>query len=182
MNRYDVEHVVTAHPRMSRADWEKAYANAWSAYYSREHIERMMRRAGAMDAGISRLASMAFWFSSMVAIENVHPLQSGIFRFKYRRDRRPTLPIEPIWRFYPRYAREIATKSKLYFKHWWWIDKLRRGIRKDPNRLNYIDVALTPVDEHDTENLQLFTHSHAAQAAVQHARKIKQLTSPRSAA
>ncbi len=179
MNLYDVEHVVTAHPHMSRAEWEKTYANAWSIYYSREHIERMLRRAGAQNGGISRLASMVFLFSSMVAIEKVHPLQSGIVRLKYRRDRRPTMPIEPVWRFYPQFAFETATKLARYAKQWMWIDKLRRDIRNDPNRQSYIDTAITPVDEHDAENMQLLTHSLAAQAAVQHARKIKELTSAR---
>jgi len=183
MNRYDLEHVVTAHPRMSREDWQKVYETAWTTYYSREHIERVMRRAAAMDAGVSRVASMLFWFSSSVAIENVHPLQAGIIRLKYRRDRRPTSTIEPAWRFYPKFALELATKLVRFGLLWLAIDRLRREIRSDPNRLSYRDVALAPSDEHDSENLQLLTHSKAAQAAVVHLRKVKELTaSARSSA
>ena len=141
-----------------------------------EHIERVMRRAAAMDAGVSRVASMLFWFASAVAVEKVHPLQCGIVRLKSRRDRRPTLPIEPVWRFYPAFALEFVTKLARHGRLWFAIDRLRRSIRTDPNRHAYSDLALTPSDENDSENMQLLTHSKAAQAAVVHVRKVRDLT------
>src|SRR6478736_7562373 len=55
MNCYDVEHVVTAHPRMTRAQWEQAYLDVWKLYYSPDHMERLLRRAGATHIGVSRL-------------------------------------------------------------------------------------------------------------------------------
>jgi len=182
LNRYDLEHVVTTHPKMSREQWEQVYRSVWDIYYSREHVERIMRRAAATGGGISRLASMIFLFSSMVAIERVHPLQGGIIRIKRRTDRRSSLPLVPAWRFYPMLAVEVASKLARSLKHWLWIDALRRQIRKDPNRLAYRDTAITPVDEHDTEHLELFTHSAAAQAAVDHIRKVKELTTVKSVA
>ena len=154
----------------------------WDIYYSREHVERILRRAAATGGGISRLASMIFLFSSMVAIEKVHPLQGGIIRIKRRTDRRPSLPLVPAWQFYPMLAVEVATKLYRTLKHWLWIDALRRQVRKDPNRLAFRDTAITPVDEHDTEELALFTHSAAAQAAVDHVRKVKDLTTVKSVA
>ena len=94
----------------------------------------MLRRAAATGGGISRLASMIFLFSSMVTIEKVHPLQGGIIRIKRRTDRRPSLPLVPVWRFYPMLTVEDATKLCAGSRHWIWIDALRREIRKDPNR------------------------------------------------
>jgi hypothetical protein len=182
LNRYDLEHVVTAHSNMSRADWQGAYQTAWETYYTPEHVERMLRRAAATGGGISRLASMIYLFSSMVMIEKVHPLQGGILRLKRRTDRRPELPLEPVWSFYPKLTIEVTRKLVQSVRHWMWIDALRRKVRNDPARLNYMDTAITPVDEHDTEELELFTHSQAAQDAVQHARKIKQLTTVKSVA
>ena len=35
MNRYDVEHVTTAHPRMTTQEWQGIYDRAWHLYYSR---------------------------------------------------------------------------------------------------------------------------------------------------
>ena len=51
MNKYDLEHVVTGHPTMSKAEWERAYRLAWETYYTPEHMETVMRRAVA--TGIS---------------------------------------------------------------------------------------------------------------------------------
>jgi hypothetical protein len=181
MNRYDVEHVVTAHPRMTREQWEALYQSAWRSYYSREHIERLLRRAAATGVSVSRLATMIFGFSCAFEIEGVHPLQSGIFRLKFRTDRRPGLPIEPIWRFYPRYAAETVRKYVKYFRQWRLVDGLRQSIRRDPARLDYRDEALAPVEAGDTETLALFTHNEAARSAVQHARKIKELTAKAAA-
>ncbi len=181
MNRYDIEHVVTAHPKMTRAQWEAIYRQAWKLYYSPEHIERLLRRAAATGIGVSRLATMIFGFSCAVEIENIHPLQSGIFRLKYRTDRRPGLPIEPAWSFYPRFFADAARKYVRYYRQWRLIDGLRQRIRKDPARANYRDQALAPVDAADTESLALFTHNEGARAAVQHARKIKELTAGASA-
>ena len=47
MNKYDLEHACTAHPRMSKEDWQQAYADAWTRYYTDEHVETIMRRAVA---------------------------------------------------------------------------------------------------------------------------------------
>ncbi|MGO3931893.1 B12-binding domain-containing radical SAM protein [Rhodopseudomonas pseudopalustris] len=182
LNRFDIEHAVTAHPKMTRAQWQDAYFNAWDLYYSAEHIERLLRRAGATNSGVSRLAAMIYLFSSMVKIEKVHPLQGGIVRLKYRADRRPTLQLESPLLFYPRLVAENARKLAQNVRHWFWIDGLRRKVRDDPNRLSYTDTAITPVDAHDVEELELFTHSQAAQDAVEHIRKIKQLTTVKSVA
>jgi hypothetical protein len=181
MNRYDAEHVVTAHPRMTRAQWEEAYRTAWTRYYSPEHIERLLRRAAATGGSVSRLATMIFGFAAGVTIEGIHPLQCGILRLKFRKDRRPELPIEPVWRFYPALAAETLHKCVKYFRLWRTIERLRLSIRKDPARASYTDQALAPVDAAETETLALFTHNEGARSAVQHARKIKELTAKASA-
>jgi len=177
MNRYDVEHIVTAHPKMTRPQWEQVYRDAWKLYYSPAHIERLLRRAAASGIGVSRLATMIFAFSSIVEIENVHPLQGGILRLKFRADRRPGFALEPAWRFYPRFVAETVSKQVRYFRKWLIVERLRRRIRKDPARADYRDPALAPVDVADTETLELFTHNEGARSAVRHARRIKELTS-----
>jgi hypothetical protein len=180
MNGYDLEHVLTDHPKMTRAQWKDIYRKAWKLYYSPEHIERLLRRAVASGIGPSRLATMLAGFASIVEIEGLHPLQSGIVRLKYRTDRRPGLPIEPAWRFYPRFAAETVRKHIRYLGIWLSIDRLRRKVQKDPDRANYRDQALAPVDAAETESLALFTHNEGARAAVQHARKIKELTAAKA--
>jgi hypothetical protein len=111
-----------------------------------------------------------------VPLENVHPLQCGFFRLKRRRDRRPTFPIEPAWQFYPKYITDIIRKNISYLKRGLAIHKMKRRILKDPKRNSYMDDALKPVSMQDTEVLALFTHSETARKAVQHTRKVAELT------
>ena len=47
MNKYDLEHVTTGHPRMSPDQWKKAYRDAYKRYYSDEHVETILKRAAA---------------------------------------------------------------------------------------------------------------------------------------
>ena len=102
---------------------------------------------------------------SAIHLEKIHPLESGLFRLKFRRDRRPGLPIEPFWKFYPIYTIESIVKmvrlAALYFR----LRRMYLRIKKDPERFNYTDLALTPVTDHDVEDLEMF-HNAAAQAFV----------------
>jgi hypothetical protein len=175
-NKYDAEHVCTAHPNMTREEWEEVYRKAWDMYYSPEHIETILRRGAATGTPMSNLADMLLLFSAAVPLENVHPLQCGFFRLKRRRDRRPTFPIEPAWQFYPKYVTDIIRKNISYVKRGLAIHKMKRRILKDPKRNSYMDDALKPVSMQDTEVLALFTHSETARKAVQHTRKVAELT------
>ena len=67
-------------------------------------------------APASNAILFATWFNGAIDIEEIHPLESGLFRFKFRRDRRPGLPIEPRWKFYPKYAVESVVKMGRWFK------------------------------------------------------------------
>jgi len=110
----------------------------------------------------------------------VHPLQGGALRRKYRRDRRPGFPVEPIWSFYPKFAWDFAAKLVRAVRLLLWISRTTRRIQRDPNRHLYKDQALNPVCDDETERLELFTHSDAARQAVEHAHKIAHLTGARS--
>src|SRR5262249_48805268 len=118
MNGYDLEHVLMDHPKMTRPQWKETYRKAWQLYHSPEHNERPLRRGSVGGIGPSRLATMIAAFSSFTEIENLHPLQGGILRLKYRRDRRPGLPIESVWRFYPGLAVETVRKHVDYLRLW----------------------------------------------------------------
>jgi hypothetical protein len=125
---------------------------------------------------MSRLTAFLYMFSSSVPIEGVHPLQGGLLRRKYRLDRRPGMPIEPAWSFYPKLAAEFAVKSARAVRLALWLSMTMRRIKKDPNRLAYTDLALTPVTDDEEDRLALFTHTDIARNAVEHARKVSYLT------
>src|SRR6185312_11508304 len=176
MNKYDLEQVVTAHQRMSAEQWNGIYRAAWDIYYTPEHMRTIMRRAAAFDLGLSHLQGLLFMFSKAVAIENLHPVQGGIWRRKYRLDRRYGLPIEPAWRFYPKAAWEVVRKVAFMARYWLQLDLMRRAVQSDPDKRAYMDAALQPVDEHDVETLAMFTHNEGARSEVARTKRIHDLT------
>jgi radical SAM superfamily enzyme YgiQ (UPF0313 family) len=175
LNKYDLEHALTPHANMTKAAWEKLYRDAWTIYYTPEHIETILRRARAYGINILRLAQIILWFAQSLTIEKVHPLQGGFVRLKNRHERRPELPVEPVWRFYPRVAWEFAVKHARVAAAAWSIFRIYRRVAKSAS-VPYTDQAMTPVTDDETQTFELFTHNKSAREAVDHARKVKQLT------
>ena len=66
MNKYDLEHAVTAHPKMSKAEWEAIYHEAWELYYSPAHMETIMRRAAAVGTSPGKALFLLIWFWAAV--------------------------------------------------------------------------------------------------------------------
>jgi radical SAM superfamily enzyme YgiQ (UPF0313 family) len=177
LNKYDVEHVVTGHSKMSQQEWEGIYVEAWKIYYTPEHLKTILRRAAVFDIGISHLAGLLCIFAKTALIEKVHPLQSGLFRRKYRLDRRSGMPIEPVWMFYPKRVWEIVSKHARVAWEFYQIDVMRRRILKDPARHDYFDAALAPVTDDETDTMELFNHNEGARNEVVRVHKIAELTS-----
>jgi Radical SAM superfamily len=171
LNKYDLEHVTTTHPLMSKAEWEGVYQQAWRSYYSPAHIETMMRRAATTRRGLGNLIFLILWFYSSITIEHVHPLQGGYFRRKCRRDRRPGLPIVNPFVFYPRYATEVIAKHVRLLRLWLRLRRIAKRVLSDPDRARYADDALAPVADDELDRLELFTASAGAKNAVAKARK-----------
>jgi radical SAM superfamily enzyme YgiQ (UPF0313 family) len=165
LNKYDLNHVCTAHSKMSKEEWEHAYITAWKTYYTFEHIETILRRLVAKKGRASNAIILMMWFMSSIHLEGVHPLEGGVFRLKYRRDRRPGLPLESPLIFYPRYWTECLVKLSRLALLYGRIRRIYARIKKDPDRMNYMDVALTPVTDHDVEDLEMF-HTPSAPAFV----------------
>jgi hypothetical protein len=145
LNKYDLNHATTAHPLMSQAEWEGIYQEAWDAYYSDEHIERILRRAAATKNSVGKTLFIVNWFLGSTRIERIHPLECGFVRRKFRRDRRPGLPRESVFSFYPRYWTETVTKQLRWVWLWGRQYRLYHAIKNDPNRRSFMDDALTPV-------------------------------------
>ena len=89
LNIYDVEHVCTAHPKMSKQEWEDIYREAWSLYYTPKHMKTLLRRAVATGVPMGSLVKVLVTFATTVRLENVHPLQSGILRSSVRLNAAP---------------------------------------------------------------------------------------------
>ena len=166
MNKYDSEHVTTAHQRMTAEQWTSIYERAWHLYYSPAHIETLLRRAAAGRVSTRRVAEHTFYFFATVAYEQVHPLQGGLFRRKRRNFRRSGLPREnpmlfPVRRVWEMVATYVPTLLLL-----WKIQRLRRRIERDPLRTSYSDLAIAPVSGACDEDLELYRTSDSARQAV----------------
>ena len=165
--------------RRTCEQWSEAYRAAWQRYYTNEHIETILKRVASVGANASNALFLITWFKGSIDFEHIHPLESGFMRKKSRLDRRPTLPAEPVWRFYPRYWTEIATVQ--------WVSlylRLRRkylAIKHDPNRTAYTDLAMTPVSDDEAETHELF-QTDVAKAFIGHQQHVKSVQAGAEAA
>lgn len=175
LNKYDLNHVTTGHDVMSREEWEDAYRVAWDTFYTEEHCVTLLKRARASGLHVGKIVGTIVWFYGSVLWEGVHPLESGFFRLKYRKDRRPGLPIENPLVFYPRYLANLGLKTwrlaRLYYKY----HPLRRKLDADSSAQDYTDTALLPANDSDLTHLEMFDATDAARdAAAKAQRKIRQ--------
>src|SRR5271169_2306942 len=173
LNKFDLEHVVCDHPRMSRQQWQEAYRQAWRTYYTEDHIKTVIRRAAAGGPRVDAVAYLMVWFWASWEFYNIYPLESGFIRRKSRLDRRPGLPIESALTFYPRYFADLIVKhakiARMFAKIYWTARKLQR----DPNARNYTDAALRESSA-DYDSLEMFQLSESARAAGAKAKRLKE--------
>ena len=175
LNKYDIEHACTAHPKMTTAEWQKAYRDAWELYYSPKHLETLLRRGMAMGAPMLNLAKYLLTFSTTDRLEGVHPLQGGILRLKHPSERRPGLPRESAIVFWPRFVWETLRKHAILAREMLRLLRLVHAIKRDPASRFYTDLALTPGGD-DEESLDLLTKTTGVAAAMAHAKKVAELT------
>ena len=177
LNRYDVEHVCTAHPKMTKTEWEGIYREAWSLYYTPEHMATILRRAAATGIPMNRLIKALVPFATTAHLENVHPLQGGLLRLKRRSERRPGLPRENIAIFWLRFAWETLYKHVILASTIGRLLLLKTAISRDPYAKAYRDQSLMPVADDEEITLDLLTKTTGASAAVAHLKKVAELTS-----
>jgi hypothetical protein len=169
MNRYDVAHVTTRHPKMSDEELLGIYNRAWSLYYSPEHVETVLRRAKSWGYDPHNMMWKLFTFHAPPLLEGVHPLEGGIFRRKYRRDRRPGMPRENPFTFYARYGWEILVKHVRFARMYWQYRQTLKRVQGDPRP--YTDTAMTPVQASDVDALELFKTTQGARTAADKQRR-----------
>ncbi|NVO16500.1 MAG: radical SAM protein [Rhodoplanes sp.] len=175
LNAYDTEHVCTAHGKMSRAEWEAIYREAWTLYYTPAHMATLLRRTAATGGPVGSLVKILIMFAMAVRLDNVHPLQGGLLRLKHPTERRPGLPRVPAWRFWPAFVLgTIGRQARLIGAIVRWT-VVATMISRSATAKTYTDQAITAVPD-DEESSDLLTKTSGAQAAVAHVRKVAALT------
>lgn len=174
LNKYDLNHDVTGHPIMSREEWRETYRSAWETYYTDDHVETVLRRAIATGTSAGKTMFFIVWFKGCLGIEKIHPLEGGFFRRKNRKNRRSGMSLEnPLW-FYTQYFAESLRKQFTWISLYTRMRLIYRRVKRDPDRLNYMDLALEPVTDHEEER-ELF-QTEAAQDYLEKAHRIERLT------
>jgi hypothetical protein len=167
LNKYDLNHRVTHHGKMSDAEWEDAYRSAWKAYYTDDHVKTVMRRSAVHGLrSIKSLTSKLLMFHLMTKYEGVHPLEGGALRLKFRKDRRPGMKLENPLIFYPRYAFGTLCKALGY---WLTIRKFKRfqeEVVSAPDRALYTDLAVAVGGEQEFEDMALYHATTGGEAAL----------------
>lgn len=170
LNKYDLNHAVTGHGKMSKADWEAVYLKAWETYYTDDHIETILRRAVASRTSPGKTMFLITWFKGCISIEKIHPLEGGWLRMKCRRNRRSGLPRENPLAFYPKYFVTSLFKQLKWLSLYLRLRLIYRKVRNDPKKLEYMDLALEPVRDDETETREMFQ----SETAQQYVNRVKQ--------
>ena len=128
-NNFDAFHTTVPHPRMSAGEWQRAYRDAWTEFYSFEQMRRTLLRQNPHTYwGV--LKNLLWYRAGM--IERAHPMVTGFFRMKHRTSRRLSFPVEGRLAFGRRRAREISYVVREYGKLYlemqelWLTTRIRR--------------------------------------------------------
>ena len=167
INKYDLNHRVSHHTKMTDSEWEEAYRAAWQSFYSFDHIRTILRRAAQIPNGRPKpILSTIGWFKLMITHEGVHPLEGGAFRLKFRRDRRHGLKRESPFVFYPRYWGGIAVKAAKYLSFFLTTRRIMKEVLGAPDRWTYTDLAIEPPRDDEFERLSLYHATSGGEAAL----------------
>jgi hypothetical protein len=172
MNKYDLNHRVAHHPKMSDAEWEDAYHAAWDSFYTPDHIRTILSRTAASRQGRpGTTLSTLLWFKLVSQFEGVHPLEGGALRIKFRRERRSGLPRENPFIFYPRYVGETVAKFWRYYSVYRQCKKILDEVLAAPDRWTYTDLAIEPPKADEFEALDLYHATAGGEAALARKRR-----------
>jgi hypothetical protein len=106
-----------------------------------------MRRAAATGINAGNILFLLLWYYGCIVLERLDPIHGGYLRRKYRKDRRPTFPVESPWLFYPRFVGGLIYKHARLVSMILRFGRFRQRLKRDPNARSYTDWALRPLGE-----------------------------------
>jgi uncharacterized radical SAM superfamily protein len=152
MNRYDINHRVTHHTKMSDEEWEAAHREAHEAFYDWDHMRTVIRRLAALRSTKRKSTVLRLTiYREAQRLEGVAALEGGLLRIRRRRQRRPGLPVENPIVFYPRHWWRVARATSGMFFTWYRLTRFLKRTLADPNRFDYSDVAIRPEAEAEAQ-------------------------------
>ena len=169
LNKYDLNHRVVHHPKMSDAEWEETYRDAWRTYYTPEHIETVISACNAATGNARRHEAM-FMLLWVLRLRDHRGRPSA--RRRLPAAEVPARPpaghaarasARPLSEACGGTARKAFVYGKLITRNY----LIYRRVINDPNRFAYTDTALTPPTAADFETLELFSNTTGGTTAVE---------------
>jgi hypothetical protein len=172
LNKYDLQHRVTHHPKMSDAEWDEVFTAAWEAYYTEDHMRTVLKRAAARSSKrMTNLANGLLFFSLAHKVEHLHPVETGNDRMFFREDRRPGLPREEPEAFAARVRVDAELKARIRNEATSRMNQIYAEVMTASDRLTYRDTATTPPSEEEFASLDLYHATHGGEAALARKRR-----------
>ena len=110
-NDYDGLHETFQHGLMPNGAWRAAYDDAMHVFYSKENIIAALLRTEPRN--YRQMLGLSIWYR-YAALEELHPMATGVFRLKDRRSRRPAFPRENILQYAWRRIKDSFHGLKVY--------------------------------------------------------------------
>jgi radical SAM superfamily enzyme YgiQ (UPF0313 family) len=174
LNQYDLAHRVIHHPNMTDEELDRTYEDAWSNYYTLEHMITVLKRARALGSDLKlTTAERLVAFGVITRLYKLRSYDMGLIRSKSRKRRRPGFPLEPAWLFYPKHWYESAYNlvvAMFWRQHLFGIAK---RLWADPKTLEYRDTAITPPEHKELDSLDLYQVTRGSDRAVELAKHRK---------
>lgn len=122
-NNFDSFHVTYTHGNLSKEEWEEGYRYAWEEFYSFENMKAILERGNEHQRYWDMIWKF-FWYKGSVTIENSHPMVTGFFRLKDRKERRPGYKIESRWNHLKMRTSENVRLVIEMIRLWWEFQEL----------------------------------------------------------
>ena len=173
LNKFDLNHRVTHHEKMSDEEWDRVYKDVWARFYTWEHMETILKRMTALGSN-KRYTTIKYltMFRDYRRLHSVHPLEGGFFRVKDRTQRRPGFARESWPVFYAKYAWFSLRTSWAIVQTYRRLLKMMKTIRNDPASASYMDAAITPPTEGEVDDLALYQDTRGGVEAVEKMRRM----------
>jgi len=111
LNNYDSQHETFKHAQMAPGQWRAAYDDAMNALYDKQSIVNSMLR---MQPEHRRHMFFVFVWYRYCALEGLHPMSTGMYRYKDRLSRRPCFPKENVFQYAWRRTKDAVHGFKRY--------------------------------------------------------------------
>jgi radical SAM superfamily enzyme YgiQ (UPF0313 family) len=106
-NRYDSMHETFQLPHFNPGEWVQSYRDSWESFFNPTHMRDVLNRCNPNTYwGIFK---NYMWYRNAM-FEGIHPMISGFWRRKPRKDKRPGYAVEnPIRHFLRRFSEGFQT-------------------------------------------------------------------------